>query len=171
MRASERLPTGMYGPFERRRSGSGAGTKSLADNVHYVKLNGRGMPPLPARRCPQPMPVWEADVVPSWPVCALLGVLRRGQAPRATGQDPIAPRLSALVWKSSPHCGQSSRPVAVTSREQNQEDSTSTARPASRRPSPIRLASATRSSMTNTRTCTLCPRPDDIHLTTTVGLL
>ena len=32
--------------------------------------------------------IWKADVVPSRPVSALLNVLRRGQAPRATGQDP-----------------------------------------------------------------------------------
>jgi hypothetical protein len=31
------------------------------------------------------------SVVPSRPVGALLGVLRRGQAPRATGQDPWRP--------------------------------------------------------------------------------
>jgi hypothetical protein len=31
--------------------------------------------------------IWKADVVPSRPVSALLSVLRRGQAPRATGQD------------------------------------------------------------------------------------
>ena len=40
------------------------------------------------QRNPQPMPVWKADVVPSRPVSALLSVLRRGKAPRATDQDP-----------------------------------------------------------------------------------
>jgi hypothetical protein len=40
---------------------------------------------------PQPMPIWKADVVPSRPPSALLSVLRRGQAPRATGQDPWRP--------------------------------------------------------------------------------
>jgi hypothetical protein len=43
------------------------------------------------QRNPQRMPIWKADVVPARPVSALPSVLRRGQAPRATGQDPLRP--------------------------------------------------------------------------------